>query len=40
MSDPVWLTRARASVGWREIVGPKHTSQIVKWWEAIKGAVP
>ena len=36
MTDPVWLTRARAYLGLREIVGPKRNSQIVKWWQAIK----
>lgn len=36
MTGPVWLDRARAHVGLREIKGPKHNSRIVGWWQAMK----
>lgn len=36
MTEPRWLTRARAYIGMREIPGAKHESRILKFWEAIK----
>lgn len=34
--EPEWLERAREYVGLREIAGPRHEEQILRWWEAIK----
>lgn len=31
MSEPAWLTLARAQIGVREIVGPKHSPVIMGW---------
>ncbi|HWW46529.1 MAG TPA: TIGR02594 family protein [Xanthobacteraceae bacterium] len=35
MLEPRWLLLARKYIGVREIKGPRHEQQIVKWWEAI-----
>ena len=35
-NDPTWITEARASIGVREIKGPKHEPKILAWWKAIK----
>lgn len=31
-AEPLWLIKARAKIGEREIVGPKHNSWIAKGW--------
>lgn len=36
MTEPRWLTLARAYIGVREIKGPRHEPRILKWWTAIK----
>jgi uncharacterized protein (TIGR02594 family) len=36
MSEPRWLVRARTYVGTREIPGPKTSSTITRWLEALK----
>lgn len=34
-NDPIWLTKARAHIGIREIVGPKHNQTIMGWIKAL-----
>ena len=36
MTGPLWLDRARAYLGTREIKGPRHEPRILKWWAALK----
>lgn len=36
MTGPIWLDRARAYIGQREIKGRKHNPLIVRWWQALK----
>ncbi len=36
MTEPRWLMLARAYIGVREIKGPRHEPQILKWWTAIR----
>ena len=36
MTEPRWLSLARAYIGVREIKGSRHESLILKWWQAIK----
>lgn len=36
--EPAWLVEARALMGTREIVGPKHNSWIVKGWARLGAA--
>lgn len=38
MGEPFWLTTARGYIGTREIVGPKHESRILRWWESIRSS--
>lgn len=35
MTEPVWLTLARAQIGVREIVGPKHSPIIMGWLQEV-----
>lgn len=35
MSEPSWLIEARKYVGLKEIPGPRHQAQILKWWGLI-----
>lgn len=35
-AEPPWLVNARRHIGLREIPGPKHHAQILKWWSAIR----
>lgn len=36
MSEPKWLTEARAHVGLAEIPGPKHSAKILNWLKDLK----
>lgn len=36
MSEPRWLAHARGYIGLAEIHGPRHNSQILKWWKLNK----
>jgi len=35
MSEPAWVLTARKYVGLREIKGPHHNPEILKWWKSI-----
>lgn len=36
MAGPIWYEKAKKNLGVREIVGPKHNSLILRWWDSIK----
>lgn len=36
MTDLPWLVHGRSLVGVREVRGPRHNPEIVKWWAEIK----
>lgn len=38
MTEPRWLTLARAYIGTREIRGNRHNPLILRWWIAIRAA--
>ena len=36
MTEPVWLIEARKNLGVKETKGGVHTSEVLKYWQAIK----
>lgn len=39
MQDPIWLEVARKYVGQKEIKGPHHNPNILRWWDSVAPSI-